>query len=222
MFPKIRKLRLAPKSLRQCPRRGGNVRVGICKMPLHNRLISYFKTNLACRPTLHQACLSGLAIWYIISVVHVRDANAQFNIELVRLADSNHPNAATWDEELQSHPDNAIMFSDVDGAQLQATMEHVAQVWEGIFAPNDHTIEITWFWDWDLPQIDPLGNQPNISAQAGSETVDVDGDGRVDFAAIRFNPNRTDWWFAPTPADNSEFNVQQQLFGTIQSPKSCC
>ena len=148
-------------------------------------------------------------------------AAAQLTINLVRFSESNHPSLGNLDEEFESHPDNPEFFEDPNGAMLQPILEHAAEQWERIFAPNNHTIEITWFWDNDesLGLIDEDGKQPSTSAIA-SDPIDTDEDGRIDFAVIRFNLNRTGWWFDPTPNDDSEFNMNQQLYRDIAASTS--
>lgn len=169
-------------------------------------------------PGLHRTVFL-LFICAFILPARARLAFAVFDIQLVRLADSNHPNVGDLTEEFTSDPANAIQFSDPNGTMLAPMLHNAAAIWEEIFQFNDHTIEITWLWDNDLALIDGMGNQPTISAQA-SRLVDQDDDGRVDFAVIQFNTNRTDWWFDPTPGGDSEFDLEQQLFRGIVSPPS--
>ena len=157
--------------------------------------------------------------WNIAVCYAPQRAVADFHINLVPLSETTHPNLAGYAQELDYDPDNPVVpgfesFVDPDGSKLEAVLEYAKQEWERIFAPNDHTIEITWFWDSDMDLItedDGTLVQPSTTAQ-GFAVLDDDGDGLVDYAAIRFNTNRTGWWFDPTPDDDSEFNMSQQLF----------
>jgi hypothetical protein len=107
-------------------------------------------------------------------------------------------------------------FSDADASKLQSIMQYAASQWEEIFQYNNHTINVSWFWDSDLPAIVD-GVQPSISA-SGFNILDEDDDGRVDYAMIRFNTNRTDWWFDGSPDNDSEFNMAQLLFRDLDEP----
>jgi hypothetical protein len=73
--------------------------------------------------------LSWIAFWSASQFVHSRRAAAEFTIELVRLADSNHPNVADLTEEFSSSASNPESFSDPNGAMLQPMLEHAVEQW---------------------------------------------------------------------------------------------
>src|SRR4051794_10875207 len=86
--------------------------------------------------------------------------------------------------------------SDPSGAQLQAIMSHVESVYQDIFE-DAHTLTITFRY----------GNQPAGTLAAHSLTAQAGG--RETAGTIVFDPDASgsNWFFDPTPADNSEFNM---------------
>lgn len=102
-------------------------------------------------------------------------------------------------------------ITDPNGTQLMSMMGSAATLWEDIIEDN-WTINVAVRW-----QVPTLGN--NFSGQMTlfqSHPDNVANDpaeqsGRVVWALIRMNPNRT-WWVDPTPFDNSEFDMTQTLF----------
>lgn len=71
------------------------------------------------------------------------------------------------------------------------------------------------FWNQVLPtnaitlQLDiRLANIGGDNTAGLTTYITKDGSGRVNRARLDFNSNTQRWWFDPTPADSSEFNVQ--------------
>jgi hypothetical protein len=88
--------------------------------------------------------------------------------------------------------------TDPTGAQLTAIMQHVEATYEDIFE-TAHTITIS-YWYQSLGA-GVLGGHGLVSQSGGRETA----------GEIAFDPAAAGagWFFDPTPADNSEFTVQQ-------------
>jgi len=94
---------------------------------------------------------------------------------------------------------------DPNGLLLAPIMEQAAAFWSDIIEDTG-TLDIEYYYD-DLS--DPnvtLGLHNNLDTSGGKPTR----------ARIRFdtelNGVERDWWFDPTPAENSEFNLTQSLY----------
>jgi len=91
--------------------------------------------------------------------------------------------------------------ADPGGAQLQAIMNYVRGVYNDIFE-DTHNITITYRW----------GTPSNPGAIAAHSLVSQGGTPNRETAGTIVFRNTTAWFFDPTPADNSEFNMTQTLW----------
>jgi hypothetical protein len=96
---------------------------------------------------------------------------------------------------------------DAGGANLIATMQHVESFYEDVFEDVDHTITIS-FWYANFTGSTLAAH--SLTAQSG---------GRETAGTIRFDPDAVgnNWFFDPTPADNSEFNMTKQVWRNLSA-----
>ncbi|MCS7033452.1 MAG: hypothetical protein NZ561_05585, partial [Phycisphaerae bacterium] len=91
--------------------------------------------------------------------------------------------------------------ADPGGTQLQAIMNYVRNVYNDIFE-DAHNITITY--RWGTPSSPGAIAAHSLSSQGGVPNRETAG-------TIVFR-NTTGWFFDPTPADNSEFDMSQTLW----------
>ncbi len=101
---------------------------------------------------------------------------------------------------------------DTNGALLVPIFDYAANLYESVFPQFGHTIDIT-FWYTDLPD-GQLGNHDNLSD---------DINGREDVGTIRIDTQNTmgvarNYYYDPTPANNSEFNMTQTFWRDLTVP----
>ncbi len=89
---------------------------------------------------------------------------------------------------------------DSDSSDLLAILQEIESRYQDAFK-DSQTIRITYLWDTNTP----------FSGQARPGWVVEDNNGDITHAVVRFNPNRN-WYVDPTPANDSEFNMDQVLY----------
>jgi hypothetical protein len=94
------------------------------------------------------------------------------------------------------HDENSVW--DPDGSILKAHFERAKEIWEALL-PGPGEYEFDFQWDDD---IDVLGHTTDLGA------LDV---------YIEINPN-VDWYADPTPENDDEFSIGQQLFYSDLQP----
>ncbi|HEY6563170.1 MAG TPA: hypothetical protein VIY86_01615, partial [Pirellulaceae bacterium] len=92
---------------------------------------------------------------------------------------------------------------DPSGTQLQAMFDYVESYYQGVFEDN-HTVTINFWW----------GNL--ASGINGSHSLVAESGGRGIESNIRLSNSNT-WFFDSTPADDSEFSVQQTFWRDLTS-----
>jgi len=124
------------------------------------------------------------------------------------LAISSHAHAInivlTFDDTNSLTPD-----FDSDGSQLTAIMEAVEDYWEGVIL-DTQTINVTYRYE-DL-SANGLGNHDGT---AFSGSVETGMTLRFDTAFTNGDPRN--WYFDPTPTNNSEFNLQPTLYRDLNA-----
>lgn len=99
---------------------------------------------------------------------------------------------------------------DPNGTRLLAIANYAASFYEDVFEDNDHSITLT-FWYTDLNGL--LGDHDNISEDANQrESV-----GNIKIDTQDGNGVARNYFFDPTPANNSEFNMVQSLWRGISA-----
>ncbi|MDP6544289.1 MAG: PEP-CTERM sorting domain-containing protein [Phycisphaerae bacterium] len=101
---------------------------------------------------------------------------------------------------------DSVTFDNATADNLRAIMNAAASVWEDIIEDSG-TLNIEYYYDNLSDANGTLGSHNNLA---------VSGSGKPTSARIRFDTTiggvEQDWWFDPSPTNNSEFNIQQTLF----------
>ena len=99
---------------------------------------------------------------------------------------------------------------DPNGTQLMAIANYAANFYENVFEDNDHSITLT-FWYTDLTNL--LGDHDNISDDGNNrESV-----GNIKIDALDSMGAARNYFFDPTPSNNSEFTMTQTLWRDLSA-----
>ena len=107
---------------------------------------------------------------------------------------------------------NAVMPAfDPNGTQLMAIANYVANFYEDVFEDNGHSLSLT-FWYTDLNGL--LGDHDNVTDDANmGESV-----GNIKIDTQNASGVANNFFFDPTPANNSEFTMAQWLWRNVSGP----
>ena len=101
---------------------------------------------------------------------------------------------------------------DPNGTQLMAIANYAANFYEDVFEDNDHSITLT-FWYTDLTNL--LGDHDNVS-EDGNNRESV---GNIKIDALDSMGAARNYFFDPTPSNNSEFTMSKRCGGPGRQPE---
>jgi len=105
----------------------------------------------------------------------------------------------------KSASSDSVTFDNATADNLTAIMNAAANVWEDIIEDSG-TLNIEYYYDNLSDAKGTLGLHTNLTTSGGKPTS-----ARIQFDTTIGGVER-DWWFDPSPTNNSEFNIQQTLF----------
>jgi len=112
------------------------------------------------------------------------------------------------DYEPQNNSENPSF--DANGAKLTAIMQAAAAHWESIIL-DDHDLTVRYWYD----NLDDgfLGQGGNLDSSSNRVNI-----GRIRFDTRDINNTLRNWYFDPTPTNDSEFAMQHQSYATDGNP----